>query len=114
LKNIPNVSFQSSKNAKDFELLNLNDLFARIPDILNHNPTEPHRVSFFALLIVTKGTGSHQIDLKDYPVKPGTVLKIAKGQVHAFQKNAQYEGALIIFTERFVLNYFSKSSIDMF
>lgn len=113
MKNIPNISFQSVEKSKDFEFLNLSDLFARMPDILDHNPTQPHRISFFALLLVTKGLGTHQIDLKEYDLKAGTVLKIAKGQVHAFQKNANYEGYLIIFTEDFVVSHFSKSSINM-
>ncbi|MCW2118072.1 AraC family transcriptional regulator [Flavobacterium sp. 7A] len=113
MKNIPNISFQSVEKSKDFEFLNLSDLFARMPDILDHNPTQPHRISFFALLLVTKGFGTHQIDLKEYDLKVGTVLKIAKGQVHAFQKNAKYEGYLIIFTEDFVVSHFSKSSINM-
>jgi len=113
LKNIPNISFQSAENANDFEILNLSNLFARIFTDLDHNPTLPHRITFFALLIVTKGTGTHQIDLKEYDLKAGSVLKIAKGQVHAFQNNPQYEGFLIIFTEDFVLNYFSKSSINL-
>ncbi|WP_026977349.1 helix-turn-helix domain-containing protein [Flavobacterium tegetincola] len=113
MKNIPNISFQSVEKSKDFEFLNLSDLFARMPDIVDHNPTQPHRISFFALLLVTKGLGTHQIDLKEYDLQAGTVLKIAKGQVHAFQKNAQYEGFLMLFTEDFVVNHFSKSSINM-
>lgn len=113
MKNIPNISFQSVEKSKDFEFLNLSDLFARMPNIVDHNPTQPHRISFFALLLVTKGFGTHQIDLKEYDLKAGTVLKIAKGQVHAFQKNAKYEGYLIIFTEDFVVSHFSKSSINM-
>lgn len=113
LKNIPNITFHKDENTKDFELVNLSTLFTKLPLIEDHNPTLPHRISFFALLIVTQGTGSHQIDLKDYELKKGTVLKIAKGQVHAFQKNPNYEGFLIIFTESFVLNYFSKSSINL-
>lgn len=113
MKNIPNISFQSTENTKDFEFLNLTNFFARIPTIADHNPTRPHRLSFFALLIVTKGTGNHQVDLKEYNLKIGSVLKIAKGQIHAFQKNAQYEGFLIVFTEDFILNYFSKSSINL-
>ncbi|MRI01596.1 helix-turn-helix domain-containing protein [Kriegella sp. EG-1] len=113
MNNIPNISFDSSDNTKDFELLNLTELFARIPSIIDHNPTLPHRISFFALLIVTEGTGSHQIDLKDYPLKEGTVLKISKGQIHAFQKKQNYKGFLILFTEKFLVNYFSKSSIKI-
>jgi len=113
LKNIPNISFQSAENSNDFEFLNLSNLFARIFTGLDHNPALPHRITFFVLLLVTKGTGTHQIDLKEYDLKAGSVLKIAKGQVHAFQNNPQYEGFLIIFTEDFVLNYFSKSSINL-
>ncbi|WP_111710005.1 AraC family transcriptional regulator [Lutibacter citreus] len=113
MNNIPNISFQSEENTKDFELLNLSKLFARLHTINDHNPTLPHRISFFALLFVTKGTGKHQIDLKEYNLTEGTVLKIAKGQVHSFQKDAKYEGFLLLFTEDFLLNYFSKSSINI-
>ncbi|MFC6268134.1 AraC family transcriptional regulator [Frigoriflavimonas asaccharolytica] len=113
MKKIPNIAFESSENTQSFELLDLAKLFARLPTIVDHNPTQPHRVSFFALLIVTKGTGIHQVDLIDYQLKAGTVLKIAKGQVHAFQKNAEYEGFLLLFTEDFILNHFSQSSINI-
>lgn len=113
MKNIPNISFQSENQTKDFELLNLSKFFARLDAIKDHDPTAPHRISFFALLIVTKGEGKHKIDLKEYNLEEGTVLKIAKGQIHAFQKKAKYEGFLIVFTEDFVLNYFSKSSINI-
>ena len=113
MKNIPNIAFQGKDRKSVFELLNLSDLFERLDNIEDHEPRQPHRISFFALLIVTKGTGTHQIDLKDYKVEEGTVLKIAKGQVHSFQRNATYQGFLIIFTEEFLMNYFSKSSINL-
>ena len=112
MKTIPNISFESDDNERELEFLHLPKLFAKIKEGLDHNPNLPHRVSFFALLIVLDGMGSHQIDLKEYPIKKGTVLKIAKGQVHAFQENPNYDGYLILFTEEFVLNYFSKSSIE--
>lgn len=113
MKNIPNISFQDSGNTNTFECLNLTQFFARIPEIEDHNPTHPHRIHFFALLIVTDGSGTHQVDLKEYALKKGTVLKLAKGQVHAFQKNATYKGFLVLFTEDFVMNHFSKSSINI-
>lgn len=113
LNNIPNISFKSEKNEKQFEFLNLSKLFAKIRTGLDHDPTKPHRLSFFALLIVTKGTGTHSVDLIEYPLRKGSVLKIAKGQVHAFEENPNYDGFLIVFTEEFVLHYFSKSSIEI-
>jgi len=113
LKKIPNISFKGEDNEKDFELLSLTEFFTMIPTIEDHNPMRPHRVNFFVLLIVIEGTGTHQIDLKEYSLKAGTVLKIAKGQVHSFQKKPTYKGYLIVFTEAFLLNYFSKSSINL-
>lgn len=111
MNNIPTISFKSSEGATDIEFLHLSELFSRIINSPNHNPRRPHRLTFFALLIVTEGSGVHQIDLKKYAIHKGSVLKIAKGQVHAFQEDLQYDGYLVVFTEDFVLKYFSKSTI---
>ncbi|GAA5224716.1 AraC family transcriptional regulator [Membranihabitans marinus] len=112
MNTIPNISFQTTDNIKEFEFINLSTLFTKFRTELDHNPNLPHRLSFFALIIVNKGKGSHQIDLVDYSIEKGSVLKIAKGQVHAFEKNPKYEGYMIIFTEAFILNYFTPSSIQ--
>lgn len=113
MNNIPNISFDSKIDQNNFELLNLTELFNRLDSIETHNPTLPHKIDFFAVLIVTKGSGTHQIDLQEYEITEGTVLKLAKGQVHAFQKSPNYEGYLFLFTEDFVMNYFLKSSINL-
>ncbi|MBU2020080.1 MAG: helix-turn-helix domain-containing protein [Bacteroidetes bacterium] len=113
MNTIPNISFKQTDNSRDFEVLKLSTLFDRIPIIKDHNPNKPHRVTFFALLMVTSGTGSHMLDLKEYDLEVNTVLKIAKGQIHAFQKKPTYDGYLIIFTENFVLNYFSNATQNL-
>tara|TARA_R110002124_G_scaffold57700_8_gene161441 strand:- start:1086 stop:1949 length:864 start_codon:yes stop_codon:yes gene_type:complete len=112
LKNIPNISFQSAEGATKIEFLKLSELFSRIQEDPNHDPKRPHRLDFFALLIVTEGTGTHQVDLKKYALRKGSVVKIAKNQVHAFQDDLNYQGYLVVFTEEFVLKYFSRSSIE--
>ena len=112
MKIIPSISFDSSVGASDIEILRLAEVFSRIEKNPNHNPMKPHRISFFALLIVTEGEGKHEVDLKNYNIKKNSVLKIAKGQVHAFQSNYKYDGYLVIFTEDFILKYFSKSSVE--
>ncbi|WP_179335483.1 AraC family transcriptional regulator [Winogradskyella costae] len=111
MNHFPNVAFKSSEGATDIECISLDELFSRIKKDPNHNPYQPHRISFFALLIVTEGKGEHKIDLKTYNIQKGSVLKIAKGQVHAFQDHFQYDGYLVVFTEDFILKYFSKSSV---
>ncbi|WP_159023709.1 helix-turn-helix domain-containing protein [Formosa sp. L2A11] len=112
MNTIPNISFESSEGATDIEFLRLSELFMRMENDPDHNIQEPHRITFFALLVVTEGKGEHQVDLKEYKVSTGSVIKIAKGQVHAFTDYKNYNGYLIVFTENFVLKYFSKSSID--
>lgn len=111
MNTIPNISFSSSEGAADIEFLRLAELFEKNKKNLSHNPLQPHRISFFALLIVTSGEGEHQVDLMNYSIQKGDVLKIAKGQVHAFQEDYRYDGYLVVFTEDFILKYFSKSSI---
>ena len=111
MNKIPNIAFQSQGKALGIEFLNLKELFTRMREAPNHDPKKPHRIKFNALLLVTKGEGMHQIDLQDYSIQAGDVLKIAKGQVHAFQGDLNYEGVLIVFTEDYVLQYFSQSSL---
>ncbi|AWW29617.1 AraC family transcriptional regulator [Echinicola strongylocentroti] len=110
--NIPQIPFKSKKDSVEIEVLNLSELFLRIEEDPNHDPRAPHRISFFALLIVTEGEGFHQVDLQKYAIQKGTVVKIAKDQVHAFQGDLTYDGYLVVFTEDFVLKYFSQSSIE--
>ncbi|WNJ17045.1 helix-turn-helix transcriptional regulator [Pontibacter sp. G13] len=112
MNGIPNISFKGNAQAFGIECLALSDLFGRFDELRDHNPKQLHRLNFFALLIVMEHTGVHQVDLQQYSIKQGSVLKIAKGQVHAFQGVLNYRGYLVIFTEEFVLRYFSRSSID--
>ncbi|WP_010134759.1 AraC family transcriptional regulator [Ochrovirga pacifica] len=110
---IPDISFKNKTPYGDFELIELSELFQRIFDSQNHNPTLAHKIDFFALLLVTNGFGTHTIDLKTHQLKQGSIVKISKGQVHAFQKKPTYKGYLILFTEEFLFRYFSPSSIQL-
>jgi len=111
MKKIPSIAFQSEENKTEFELLKLSKISLLIEAGVDHNPAQAHRLTFFVLLIITEGTGSHMVDFKHYDIQAGMVLKIAKGQVHAFQQNMSCKGFLIPFTEDFILKYFSKSSL---
>lgn len=113
LKNIPHISFEDAHGPKQFQLFELRDFFASTPSFKGHSAEKAHRLSFYALILVTKGTGRHQVDLEEFDLRPGTLIKVAKGQIHAFQQAPTYEGFLIVFTEPFMLNYFSKSSIEL-
>lgn len=113
MREIPNIEFKSQKKAKDIEFINLSEFFSGLDKVTGHNPKKPHRLNFYAILIVTAGEGAHQVDLKTYPLQKGSVIKISKGQVHAFQGNLKYEGYLVVFTEEFILQHFSKSAMAL-
>ena len=84
-----------------FEIMTLRELFHR-PIPRDHDPEQPHRLMFYALLYIAKGNGHHFVDFKDYPFEDGAVITIAKGQVHSFKRNLDNEGFILLFTEAFL------------
>ncbi|MCD4794024.1 MAG: helix-turn-helix domain-containing protein [Bacteroidales bacterium] len=59
------------------------------------------------ILIITSGLGKHTIDFKDYQFTNGSVIFIAKGQVHKFEVKPGNNGYLIFFSE----NFYNKNTI---
>ncbi|WP_290923934.1 helix-turn-helix transcriptional regulator [Halodesulfovibrio sp.] len=103
MSEIPRVYFHSPKNsAYEFEITSLQELFTKQKRLLF--PLEqPHRVHFYHLLIITKGSGQHHIDFTSYNVQEGDVLLIAPNQIHAFEITDHVEGIILLFTESFIL-----------
>jgi AraC family transcriptional activator of pobA len=109
MKVIPKISFREDVKSIGFECIRLTDLTQqKRPD--GHHPNRPHRINFFAILIITEGAVVHQVDFKLYPLKKNDCLLISQGQVHAFDAKAKYQGHLILFTPEFLVNQFSVSS----
>ncbi len=99
---IPNVSFQKKQGDRlEFEILSIENLRKK-REVLDHSPTLPHRLSFYIILVITKGSGTHFIDFKPYPYSENSILTISRGQVHAFDKSMQNKGFLILFTDSFL------------
>ncbi|SIN96095.1 helix-turn-helix domain-containing protein [Halodesulfovibrio marinisediminis] len=100
---IPHISFRIKTNSKlEFEIVTLKELFSRQKYIQNDLKL-PHRINFYHILFITKGTGTHHIDFTPYDLCKGSVLFIAPSQVHAFEINDALDGFLILFTEQFIL-----------
>lgn len=101
-KQIPEINFPN-RQKKDFEfgvVTNYEVLRDNLPT--THNPFRPHRVHFYVILFITAGEGWHFIDFKKYRYKRGSVIFIAKGQVHAFEKNLNRKATFFSFTEKFL------------
>lgn len=111
LAEIPSINFLKQTYAQlEFDTFKLSQLFAR-RDKLDHPLDAHHRIRFYAILLITEGTGVHRIDLHPYPYETGSILFVSKDQIHAFDDRFQSEGILILFTERFLIKNVIHSDI---
>ena len=114
MKEIPKISFLKTEKAEiEFEIFTLSSLFSR-GDKLKFSLNKPHRVDFYLILFITKGTGIHYIDFRPYHYSKGSILFISKGQVHAFEVRPDIDGFMILFTEAFLSKNLIHSDILSF
>jgi len=88
---------------KDFEFTvatNREVLRDKVPE--NINPFQPSRLHYYAILFILEGAGRHFIDFKTYQYKRGSIIFVAKGQVHAFERNVNRRAIFFGFTEAFL------------
>lgn len=65
----------------------------------------PHRHTFYQVLYITEGGGSHIIDFEKFEVKPGMVFLLSPGQVHKWLFSEGTRGILINFSESFFSSF---------
>ncbi|MBW1596937.1 AraC family transcriptional regulator [Streptomyces sp. JJ38] len=65
----------------------------------------PHRHTFYEILHVTGGTGRHVIDLTPWELRPPHLGVIVPGQVHHWEDAVGLDGAVVLFTEDFLLDH---------
>ncbi|MGH1362180.1 MAG: AraC family transcriptional regulator [Calditrichia bacterium] len=105
--NVKDMHFKKQTDPDlEFQILSLNDLFRRT---LDHSLDRPHRLQFYLILLITKGTGKHFIDFETYHYEPGTIFFISKYQIQYFDVQPENDGLMILFTEEFL--YEAKSEL---
>ncbi|GHG75606.1 helix-turn-helix transcriptional regulator [Streptomyces griseocarneus] len=63
----------------------------------------PHRHTFYEIVYVTGGSGTHVIDLVRRPLHPPHLCVLLPGQVHYWEAASDLSGVLMLFTEDFLL-----------
>lgn len=61
-----------------------------------------HRHNFYTLIWIQEGSGTHQIDFKDYPIESNTIHFVSPQQVHWFKNNPGIKGWLFLFNVNFL------------
>ncbi|WP_282577141.1 helix-turn-helix transcriptional regulator [Streptomyces lichenis] len=65
----------------------------------------PHRHTFYEIVHVTAGSGTHVVELERHPLEPPHLGVVAPGQVHHWEGVSGLEGTVILFTEHFLVEY---------
>ncbi|PKQ64488.1 hypothetical protein BZG02_06685 [Labilibaculum filiforme] len=113
MKYIPEISFWKDKELQisGFQFFILEELITDDLNPSDHSPYLPHRLNFYAILIITEGEVNHIVDFKVHTLQKGDVIVIAKGQIHAFEEHTEYKGYLVVFSEAFMQKYMAQASI---
>lgn len=96
-----------------FELISIKELYRRCSES-DYDLSNPHRIKFHALIIITEGESFHTIDFKKEILSPGVILPLAKDQVHAFNKDLTVAGYVISFEENFITQNISEKNLFHF
>ncbi|GAB4028701.1 AraC family transcriptional regulator [Spirosoma koreense] len=68
----------------------------------------PSRAGFYHIIWIERGQAVHLVDFKPVLLASGTLLFVGPSRVHTFDKTADYDGQMILFTDAF----FARSEAD--
>ncbi len=70
----------------EFQSLNLDvEFYANLlnPHVKKHDFTNlPHKHDFYLVVLITRGSGIHEVDFESYEVAPGMLFVLKPGQMH--------------------------------
>ncbi len=96
------IKFDKSTGKFQFDCVNYQDVLKKRPT--DHSQFNFHKVSFYALLLITQNTCTHNLNFKDYQLKKGSLITLRKDNIHKFYKS-NAKGILLVFTENFIINH---------
>lgn len=103
----PEIRIEKFKSGlpREFEIIYISDLYNNAKNII----TDPHRPDFYHIIWITEGNATHYVDFKPVDLQPGSILFVPKNCINIFDKTGEYDGKMILFTDRF----FCKNSGDL-
>jgi AraC family transcriptional regulator, transcriptional activator of pobA len=98
-QNYPNIPFVNAQNKLGFEIV-------RLEKFLKYGAKQVieliHRPSFYCIILITHGNGEHIINFQTFQYQQGSLIFIAKNQLHAFKINKNAQGFVLMFDEDFL------------
>lgn len=65
---------------------------------------KPHSHTFYLVMWISQGSGTHTIDFKTYPIEPNQLYFLTPGQVHSWVLSADIRGFNLFFEANFFRN----------
>ncbi|MBO0951803.1 helix-turn-helix domain-containing protein [Fibrella forsythiae] len=62
---------------------------------------QPHSHTFYLVMCISQGSGTHTIDFKTYPIRPNQLYFLTPGQVHSWQLSTDTQGFNLFFEPGF-------------
>ncbi|OGX91233.1 helix-turn-helix transcriptional regulator [Hymenobacter coccineus] len=90
-----------SQRAHFYYVERLEDHLVRYPFV-----STPHAHNFYLLLYVTRGRGTHTIDLVTHDLRPGSLFFLTPGQAHSWALPAEAQGYIFFFSAAFYLRQY--------
>lgn len=109
-KNLPVYTLRHFKEFKAGEDVYANNFVPHVTD--HHISTTPHKHDFYLIVLFTAGKGSHEIDFKTYPIKPGSLFIMSPGQMHNWKFSNDTDGYVFFHTRQFYDEGFTKESVQ--
>lgn len=99
--------FQDNVPERDFYVNNLKDHLQSH----HHYIEKPHKHDFYAVVLFTRGTGTHDIDFNTYEVKPGSLFLLSPGQVHSWELSDKTDGFIFFHAQEFYDKYYGGDKV---
>ena len=77
-------------------------LLLSVKDFICKTTIEPHRTSYYQLVLITDGNGKLGINTSEYNLEPKTCFAVAKNMVETFEPEENISGVVLIFSEEYV------------
>ncbi|MBL4703576.1 MAG: helix-turn-helix domain-containing protein [Flavobacteriales bacterium] len=102
----------------EFQSLNLDsEFYANLlnPHVKEHHFTRlPHKHDFYLIVLITGGSGMHEIDFESYSVVPGMLFILKPGQMHFWKLSDDIDGYVFFHSRDFYDKGYLANSIKDF
>ena len=103
------ASFQNQLDNHEFYANNFSN------HVQNHHFTNlPHKNDFYLVVLITKGSGWHEVDFVRYTIEKGSVFMLQPGQMHYWELSSDIDGYVFFHTKTFFDEVYTTFKINHF